>query len=160
MRGRKLKYGNKKVEYEGITFDSERERDRYIFLKQKEKEGLISDLVLQPKFEILPNQYRIERREKKLKTKTKIENVKVLLERSLSYIADFQYILNSTGEKIVEDVKISYYLKPVEFKIKKKLVLYVFEVQVREVYTPTQELGIIPEKPKKKKKSKEKVAQE
>ena len=43
------KYGNKKVEYNGLKFDSKKEKDRYIFLKEQERIGNIQDLQLQVK---------------------------------------------------------------------------------------------------------------
>lgn len=38
------KYHNKKVIYNGIKFDSKKERDKYIELKQLEKAGIIKEL--------------------------------------------------------------------------------------------------------------------
>lgn len=133
---RKKKYNNTKVEFDGHIFDSTRERDRYLFLKGKLKEGVIKDLELQPEFELLPNQY--ETQIKALKTKTK--EVQVLVERSLSYRADFIYTLVATGRRIVEDVKIKKSLLPQEYIIKRKLLLYLYEFKVYQVFTPTQEL--------------------
>ena len=48
------KYGNTKVEYNGIKFDSKREMQRYLVLKDAESKGIITNLVLQPKFELIP----------------------------------------------------------------------------------------------------------
>ena len=63
-------YGTKKVEFEGITFDSTPEVDRYRILREAQKRGLISDLQLQKVFTLIPRQ--TEAVEVKLKTKTKI----------------------------------------------------------------------------------------
>ena len=49
----KNKYHNTKVIYNGIKFDSKKERDRYITLNQLEKAGIIKELELQPKFLLL-----------------------------------------------------------------------------------------------------------
>ena len=46
----KNKYHNTKVIYNGIKFDSKKERDRYIQLKQLHSLGQIESLELQPKF--------------------------------------------------------------------------------------------------------------
>lgn len=140
IRGRHLKYGNKKVEYDGHKFDSQRERDRYIFLKEKEKEGIIRYLELQPEFELIPSQYEIE----EISTKKGIKEKKVIIERALKYRADFSYVLSSKpGDLIIEDVKISPKLRPIEFKIKKKLMLYIHGIRVVEVYKPTQEIRYV-----------------
>ena len=48
------KYGNKKVEYQGIKFDSQDELDYYLFLLNMQKIGVIKSIVLQPKVELLP----------------------------------------------------------------------------------------------------------
>jgi hypothetical protein len=82
----KNKYRNKKVQFDGIWFDSKKELARYHELKILEKAGLISDLVLQPPFELSP---------------TTKWNGKTLRKRV--YKADFMYIEN--GITVVEDVK-------------------------------------------------------
>lgn len=44
MKIKSNKYHNTKVIYNGIKFDSKKERDRYIELKQLEKTGIIKEL--------------------------------------------------------------------------------------------------------------------
>lgn len=97
-----MKYNNKKVVIDGHTFDSTKEGNRYLELKLMERAGVISELELQPKFEIIP--------------KFESEGVKY---RATHYIADFKY--KDNGQEIVEDVK-SYITKrhPV-YIMKKKL---------------------------------------
>ena len=50
------KYKASKCEYNGIKFDSKKERDRYIFLKGMEENGKISNLELQKAFVLIPVQ--------------------------------------------------------------------------------------------------------
>ena len=50
------KYHSQKATYNGITFDSKRERDRYIDLLLLERAGEISELRLQVSFELIPKQ--------------------------------------------------------------------------------------------------------
>ena len=50
------KYKASKCEYNGIKFDSKKERDRYIFLKGMEDNGKISNLELQKAFVLIPVQ--------------------------------------------------------------------------------------------------------
>lgn len=80
------KYKNKKITINGILFDSQKEGARYFDLSAMEKSGIIEELELQPKFQIVDQAKW---------------NGKTLAKRS--YIADFMYIKD--GEKIVEDVK-------------------------------------------------------
>ena len=47
------KYGNKKVEIDGYTFDSQAEARRYQELKLLEKAGEINHLKLQPKYDLI-----------------------------------------------------------------------------------------------------------
>ena len=63
-------YKTKKVVFEGITFDSKAEMQRYLVLREAEKEGLISGLRRQVSFTLIPRQ--TETLVVKLKTKTKI----------------------------------------------------------------------------------------
>lgn len=51
---KKRKYNNNPCTLNGLKFDSVKERDFYIFLKDREKRGLIFDLTLQEPIEILP----------------------------------------------------------------------------------------------------------
>lgn len=102
------KYNNKKTIIDNIKFDSKAEANRYIELKMLEKARKISDLELQPKFE-LQEKY----------TNNKGEKV-----RAITYKADFCYIEN--GKLVVEDVK---GVETKEFKIKRKL----FENKYRDI---------------------------
>lgn len=126
------KYKNKKVEYDGIMFDSKKEMNRYQELKLMEKQGFISDLQLQKVYELIPAQYEtFERYGVKGK---RLKDGKRLLERPLVYIADFVY--TQDGKTIVEDVKgyrntaSAGYAK---FVVKRKLMLYVHGVRIKEV---------------------------
>ena len=80
------KYGNHKVTYDGIKFDSKKEMNRYIELKLLQRAGKISDLQLQVPFVLLQAGNG---------------------ERGVKYIADFVYI-DADGNKVVEDVKSGY----------------------------------------------------
>lgn len=99
------KYRNKKTIIDGIKFDSMKEASRYSELKIRQKMGAISDLKLQPKFEICPS----------VKW-----NGKTLRKRF--YIADFKYTL-SNGLVIVEDVKSEISKKISTYTLKKQLFL-------------------------------------
>lgn len=123
-----MKYKSKKIIIDGIKFDSKKEGARYLQLRELEKKGLIKNLELQKTFELLPPQ-----REKSTMTKTGKEKQGKTLERAVNYIADFVYI-NELGEMVVEDVKGyknggAYQV----FTIKRKLMLYVYGVKVKEI---------------------------
>lgn len=105
------KYHNKKITRDGITFDSIREYRRFVDLSLLERAGEITDLQRQVKFELIPTQ-RI--------------NGKVV-ERKCTYKADFTYWKD--GQYIVEDVKGH---KTQVYKIKKKLLLLVHGIQIKE----------------------------
>ena len=128
MLGNGRKYGNKKVSIKGRTFDSKKEAQRYLVLADAERCGVISNLECQPEFLLLPNQYETEI----VQLKTKTKEVERLVERKMTYKADFRYVKD--GKVVVEDVKISKYMLPKEFILKRKLMLYFHKVRVREVY--------------------------
>ena len=115
------KYGNKKVLVDGISFDSKREANRYTELKMMVRAGEISDLELQKEYELIPSQY-----EKTSMPKGKPK----CLERSVKYIADFVYKDNRTGECVVEDTK---GVRTPEYIIKRKLLLYVYGIRIKEI---------------------------
>ena len=82
------KYHAKKQRIGNLVFDSKKEAMRWLELEKMQRDGLISNLRQQVKFELLPNQ--------------RGANGKVI-ERAVHYIADFVY--TKDGETVVEDVK-------------------------------------------------------
>lgn len=106
------KYGSRKTTVDGIMFDSQKEADRYCELKLLEKAGEIKNLELQKSFVLIPAQ--------RIKGK--------IVERECKYRADFTYEEN--GELVVEDVK---GMKTEAYKIKRKLMLYVHGIIVKEI---------------------------
>ena len=128
MIKKRPKYGNKKVEYQGKLFDSKREMQRYIVLKEAEEKGLISDLRTQITFELIPA--ITEEYVEHLKTKDKIKTR--VLQRAVTYTADFVYVKN--GEEIVEDVKISKALIPKEFALKEKIFFWKYGKRIQLVF--------------------------
>ena len=118
------KYKAKKTVVDNICFDSKKEANRYLYLRDAQKRGDISNLQMQVKYVLIPAQYE-EAREGKRAGKIKGR----LLERECSYRADFQYI-DKDGNLVVEDVK---GVKLPAYKIKKKLMLYVHGIRITEV---------------------------
>lgn len=103
------KYHNKKTVADGIKFDSKLEAERYLQLKEWEKEGRITGLELQPCFELVP---AFEKNGKKW--------------RRTVYKADFQYYSCADGKCIVEDVKGSTAMITDVFRLKQKLFEYLY----------------------------------
>ena len=126
------KWHNAPCEYNGIKFDSHKERDRYIFLKSLEDKGVISDLKRQVRYTVCPAVYG--EREVQLKTKTKIE--KYTRQIASYYYADFTYMLN--GELVVEDIKGAEGTETEVFRLKSKLMLAYNGIEVKKVYNPTE----------------------
>lgn len=122
------KYHNKKYMRDGILFDSRKEARRYVELKAMQNAGIIQDLQIQFKFVLIPTQ-REESNEvyKSGKNKGKLKAGK-LLEKECSYIADFVYWEN--GKIVVEDAK---GMRTKEYIIKRKLMLYIHGIRIREV---------------------------
>lgn len=122
------KYHAKKVEIDGIKFDSVKESRRFLTLRAMEEAGTISDLKRQVKYVLIPAQREpdtVGKRGGKIKGK--------LLERECSYVADFVY-KDAQGNTVVEDVKGyrgggAYEI----FKIKRKLMLYVHGIKINEI---------------------------
>lgn len=129
------KYGNKKVFYDGIEFDSKKEAARYAELKLLEKAGKIKNLELQKVYELIPAQF-----EETGEVYTKGKNAGQpkrgkCIEQSVTYKADFSYI-DENGKQVVEDVK--GYRDPAggaqaRYIIKRKLMLYVHGIKITEI---------------------------
>lgn len=128
------KYNNKKIVCDGITFDSKKEQRRYTELKLLQKAGEIKDLELQKAFVLIPAQY--EYYERYGKKGQRLKDGKRCIEKSCTYIADFTYIDTASGQTVVEDVK--GYKDPssagfAKFVIKRKLMLYVYGIRIKEI---------------------------
>lgn len=108
-------------------FDSNKELYRWELLKVLEQRGEISDLQRQVPYVLIPAQYT-----KILKTVRKKEVLKdKRIEAPITYKADFQYRLN--GKLVVEDVKSEYTRKLPEYVIKRKLMLYIHNIKLKEI---------------------------
>lgn len=114
LRGNK--FHAKKVKTADGTFDSQKEYNRWCELKILERAGKIKNLRRQALFTLVPNQ------------QDPVTNR--VIERSVRYAADFDYIDAETGEHIVEDTK-GY--KTPDYIIKRKLMLYVKGIRIREL---------------------------
>ena len=106
------KYHAVRTFYDGKWFGSKRESERYKDLVLMERAKLISDLKTQVKFELIP---------------------KCGKERPAYYIADFTYSEPQNGglepRHIVEDSKGR---RTKDYIIKRKLMLYVHGIEIRE----------------------------
>lgn len=109
------KYRSKKVVAEGQTFDSRKEYTEWLKLMIQQKEGKIRNLTRQVRYELIPKQVGLDGK---------------CLERACHYVADFVYEDNETGETVVVDAK--GYRTP-EYRIKKKLMLWILGIRIREV---------------------------
>ena len=103
---KKNKYNAKKVVYEGIKFDSQKECQRYVELKGMEQAGVIQQLQLQVPFRLC----------------------------ACKYVADFVYIQN--GERIVEDVKSPATAKLPVFRLKKAMMRELYGIIIKETGIP------------------------
>ena len=120
------KYHNRKITVDGITFDSRREYNRYRELKLLERAGIIQGLELQKKYVLIPAQY--ETFERYGKKGQRLKDGQKCIEKECAYIADFVYTEN--GKSVVEDTK---GMRTKEYIIKRKLMLYVHGIRVKEV---------------------------
>ena len=101
------KFGAKKTIVDGITFDSKWESERYGQLKAMERGGIVTDLELQVKYDIV------------------IKDIKIC-----KYIADFVYKEESPDGKIKEIVEDAKGFETPEFKLKKKLMKAVHNIDI------------------------------
>jgi len=101
------KYKNQPQVYDGHHFDSKRERDRYAELKLLERAKEIEGLMVHPRFPLTVKNHKI-----------------------CAYVADFEYVDRRTGERVVEDVK---GVKTAIYKLKKKLMAAILEIEIQEV---------------------------
>lgn len=94
-------------------YDSRKEHKRAAQLKLMQRAGIISNLREQVKYVLIPTQR---------------DYAGNLLERECSYYADFVY--DRSGKTIVEDTK---GVRTPEYRIKRKLMLLVYGISIKEI---------------------------
>ncbi len=115
------KYRAKKTVVDGIKFDSIKESVRYQQLKLLERAGVIRDLELHPRYDVVVNNQKI-----------------------CYYKADFRYWDNEKGIQVIEDVKaMPKTAKSIKafknteawrmYRLKKKLVEVLYPITITEV---------------------------
>ena len=117
------KYHAKEIMVAGQKFDSRKEGRRYAELLALQKAGAISGLRRQVKYVLLPAQRepdRVGKRGGTIRGK--------LIEREVAYYADFVY--QEDGKTVVEDVK---GFRTPEYVLKRKMMLYFYQIRIREV---------------------------
>ena len=118
------KYKSHKTNANGVIFDSKKEYNRYIELTLLSRSGAIKGLKRQVKFELIPAQYEPDI----INPRGKVKKGK-LIERAVSYIADFVYT-DENGKTVVEDTK---GFRTKDYIIKRKLLLYMHGIRIKEI---------------------------
>lgn len=122
------KYHNKVTEIDGIVFDSRKEAERYMELRLLERQGVIKDLRRQVPYTLIPEQ-REESTEWYSRGPRKGQKKPGrVIERPCEYVADFVY--REDGAEVVEDTK---GMRTRDYIIKRKLMLYVHGIRIREI---------------------------
>ena len=119
------KYHSKKVEMNGIVFDSKKEAKRYSELSLLEKARAITELQRQVKYVLIPAQ----REPDTVGARGGIKKGKTI-EKECAYIADFVYKDLTLNETVLEDTK---GFKTKDYIIKRKLMLYVHGIRIKEI---------------------------
>lgn len=118
------KYNAKKVTINGETYDSKKEARRAQQLNLLIEAGEISDLRRQVKYLLIPVQ-----REPDIIGPKGGRRPGKLIEKECAYYADFVY-KDKDGNTVVEDAK---GMRTPEYIIKRKLMLRIYGIQIREV---------------------------
>lgn len=108
------KYKNKKIEYDGMTFDSHKEMSYWIKFKIMQRGGEISELKRQVEYVLIEPFILGKKKYKKT-----------------SYFADFQY-KDKEGKLHVIDIK-SEPTKTQVYKLKKKMMAYKYGIEIEEI---------------------------
>lgn len=110
-----------------LVFDSGKECNRWEELKAMEQRGEISDLQRQVVYTLVPAQYM----EKLVVVRNKEKLKKYRAEAPITYKADFTYYQD--GKLVVEDVKSEMTRHLPDYVMKRKLMLYIHGIKLKEV---------------------------
>lgn len=130
IKRKRNKYHNKKVEVNGIVYDSAKEANRHQELLLLEKAGEISDLRCQVEYELIPEQREFTNEIYQKGPKKGCFKKGKLLEQKCSYIADFVYFDREKQQIVVEDTK---GFKTKDYIIKRKLMLFRHGIRIQEI---------------------------
>ena len=123
------KYHAEKITVNGITFDSKKEARRWLELTALEQAGKIHGLRRQVKYLLIPEQREsCTERYKSGPKKGQFKPGRVL-ERECAYYADCDYYTED-GTHVVEDVK---GMRTKEYRLKRKMLLYKYQIRISEV---------------------------
>lgn len=112
-RPRHQKYRNERTLIDGVMFDSRAEARRWLDLCALERGKVITNLRRQVRFVLIP----------------RLPRPSGGIERETAYVADFVYT-DEAGRQVVEDVKGA---ATPEYRLKRKLMLHVHGVEIREI---------------------------
>lgn len=104
------KFNARKIEYKGMIFDSKHELSEYQKLEVMHRAGLIGEVWTQVEFELIPKQKGVRR---------------------CCYYADFVYLQDD--ELVVVDAKSEHTRTLPVYRMKKKMMLSVHKIQIKEV---------------------------
>ena len=122
------KYHSKKIKApDGEIFDSRKEYKRWCDLTLLERAGEIKNLQRQVPYLLVPEQRAPSTEIYKKGSRAGQPKPGPVLERKVTYIADFVYEIN--GETVVEDAK---GMRTKEYVIKRKLMLYRYGIRIKE----------------------------
>lgn len=111
------KYGANKFTFNGITFDSKYEGERYMYLMDLQREGKIGGLRLQHSFSIIGRVVKMV--ERQLKTKVRMEER--VVEMEARYTCDFLY--EEQNRIIVEEFKSHMTAQLPDYILRRKLMV-------------------------------------
>lgn len=107
------KYGNRHTVIDDIHFDSQREAWEYLHLKSRLEAGEISDLRLQPKYQLLPTFTHMGERV-----------------RATTYTPDFDFI--EAGRRVVLEVKGGKATQTEAYRLRAKLFKFTYpDIELR-----------------------------
>lgn len=124
------KFGAKKITdpATGFVFDSKKEYHRWCELSWMERAGKITELRRQVKYVLIPAQRAPSTEVFKAGPHRGLPKPGAVIEKACTYVADFLYF-DENGEMVVEDAKGH---KTEAYKIKKKLMLWVHGIRIKE----------------------------
>nr|DAN25905.1 MAG TPA: Endonuclease [Caudoviricetes sp.] len=125
---RKRKYFARKVETPYGKFDSQKEYERFLYLKSEENKGIIHDLQRQISFEIIPKLTKVIPKQ----LKTKIKYIERVEEQAAKYTPDFCYH-NHSGNFIIEEVKSEGTALARDYPLRRKLLKQIIAKHNKEV---------------------------
>jgi hypothetical protein len=132
---KRAKYLNKKIECDGYTFDSKKEFSTYLKFKKMKESGIIKEMEIHKRFDLVDTIY--VNQDHAIYSGKKRDKNDLCLQQKMFYKCDFFIVWKNDKIEVIDvkgyDKKTKQFRHIGKYELKKKLMKYLYNIEIREV---------------------------